>query len=319
MDMILKRPAVAVLIILACFLNPTETTLGKSKADSNTSMKTLTISGLQMPVTNDVARNEKRILEAIKKAAEAGADFLVTPEGSLSGYTPNFDRVQVAGAVERLAAAAKEHKVGLLLGTCFKELTDGNEQCYNQVRVYTPQGEYLGYHAKILRCSKLDSPGSGEMTDYAEGRLRTFEWNGISFGILICNDFWATPGYTTIPNPYLPWQLKQMGAQLIFHHINSGTRPEVSGLSGIKRKSLGQIAWHLYCRGKCRRRKGEDQCQFRSCRAEGRTRNHRAGRRRAVFHLQNPDSRLTNLNRGGIKSPRLFNCSAFYYLATCPA
>ena len=223
MDMILKRQAVAVLIFLVCFLNPTETTLGKSEVDSNTSMKTLTISGLQMPVTNDVARNEKRILEAIKKAAEAGADFLVTPEGSLSGYTPNFDRVQVAGAVERLAAAAKEHKVGLLLGTCFKELTDGKELCYDQVRVYTPQGEYLGYHAKILLCSSLETPGSGEMTDYAQGRLRTFEWNGISFGILICNDFWATPGYTTIPNPYLPWQLKQMGAQLIFHHINSGT------------------------------------------------------------------------------------------------
>ena len=186
-------------------------------------MKTLTISGLQMPVTNDVARNEKHILGAIKKAAKAGADFLVTPEGSLSSYTPNFDRLQVAQAVERLAAAAKEHKVGLLLGTCFKELTSGKEQCYDQVRVYTPQGEYLGYHAKILLCSKLDSPGSGEMADYAEGRLRTFEWNGISFGILICNDFWATPGYTTIPNPYLPWQLKQMGAQLIFHHINSGT------------------------------------------------------------------------------------------------
>jgi predicted amidohydrolase len=210
------------LVFLACFLNPTETTLGKSEADSNTNMKTLTISGLQMPVTNDVARNEKRILGAIKKAAQAGADFLVTPEGSVSGYTPNFDRVQVAGAVERLAAAAKEHKVGLLLGTCFKELTDGKVQCYNQVRVYTPQGEYLGSHSKILLCSKLDSPGSGEMTDYAPGRLRTFQWNGIRFGVLICNDFWATPGYTTIPNPYLPWQLKQMGAQVIFHPINSG-------------------------------------------------------------------------------------------------
>ena len=223
MDMILKRSSVSVLIFLVYFLNPTEMTFGKSKADSNTNMKTLTISGLQMPVTNDVARNEKRILEAIKKAAKAGADFLVTPEGSLSGYTPNFDRLQVAGAVERLAAAAKEHKVGLLLGTCYKELTNGKEQCYNQVRVYTPQGEYLGYHAKILLCSDLNSPGSGEMADYVEGRLRTFEWNGISFGILICNDFWATPGYTTIPNPYLPWQLKKMGAQLIFHHINSGT------------------------------------------------------------------------------------------------
>ena len=223
MDIILKRLTIAVLVFLVCFLNPTEMTLSKCKANSNDSVKTLTISGLQMVVSSDVSANEKRILDGIKKAAEAGADFLVTPEGSLSGYTPNFDRIHLAQAVERVAAAAKEYKVGLLLGTCYKELTDGNEQCYDEVRVYTPQGEYLGYHAKILRCSKLDSPGSGEMADYAQSPLRTFEWNGIRFGILICNDFWATPGYTTIPNPYLPWQLKRMGAQLIFHHINSGT------------------------------------------------------------------------------------------------
>jgi predicted amidohydrolase len=61
------------------------------------------------------------------------------------------------------------------------------------------------------------------MVDYVEGELRTFEWNGFRFGILICNDLWATPGYTTMPNPYLPWKLKQMGAQFIVHCINSGT------------------------------------------------------------------------------------------------
>ncbi|MBI5009724.1 MAG: hypothetical protein HZB98_08790, partial [Bacteroidia bacterium] len=46
---------------------------------------------------------------------------------------------------------------------------------------------------------------------------------GRRFGILICNDLWATPGYTTIPNPYLPWKLKQMGVQFIVHCINSGS------------------------------------------------------------------------------------------------
>jgi predicted amidohydrolase len=69
----------------------------------------------------------------------------------------------------------------------------------------------------------MDLPGTGEMVDYVEGELKTFDWNGYRFGILICNDLWATPGYTTIPNPYLPWKLKQMGAQIIVHCINSGT------------------------------------------------------------------------------------------------
>jgi predicted amidohydrolase len=61
------------------------------------------------------------------------------------------------------------------------------------------------------------------MVDYVEGELKTFSWKDLRFGILICNDLWATPGYTTIPNPYLPWKLKQMGAQFIVHCINSGT------------------------------------------------------------------------------------------------
>ena len=60
------------------------------------------------------------------------------------------------------------------------------------------------------------------MRDYVAGTLRTFSWRGVCFGALICNDLWATPGYTTTPNPYLAWRLRQMGAQVIFHAVNSG-------------------------------------------------------------------------------------------------
>lgn len=129
-------------------------------------------------------------------------------------------------ALDRVVAAARKGKVGLALGTCFKERQGQNEHCYNQIRFYSPEGEYLGAHSKILRCSPLDYPGTGEMNRYVEGRLRTFTWRGIRFGALICNDFWATPGFTTKANPYLPWKLKQMGAQVIFHAINSGSNQQ---------------------------------------------------------------------------------------------
>lgn len=184
--------------------------------------KVLRVSGIQMPVTIDVLANETRLLAAIEYAARDRADFLITPEGALSGYYADFDGEEVADALDRVVAAAAEAKVGLALGTCFKELVDGEEHCYNQVRVYSPEGDYLGFHSKILRCSPLDPANSGEMLHYAEVPLRVFRWNDICFGALICNDLWATPGCTTIPNPYLPWQLKLMGAQVIFHEINSG-------------------------------------------------------------------------------------------------
>src|SRR5574340_603442 len=178
-------------------------------------MGKLRISGLQMLVSQEVAENEARLLAGIERAAADKADFLLTPEGSLSGYYPGFDREQVAAAAERLRLAAQQAGVGLALGTCYKELVGEREYCYNQVRIYTATGEYLGYHAKILRCSSLDFPGTGEMAAYVEGVLRTFDWNGVRFGALICNDLWATPRWTTMPNPYLPWKLKQMGAQFI--------------------------------------------------------------------------------------------------------
>ena len=175
-----------------------------------------------MLVSRDVAQNEKRILQAVELAAAQGSDFLLTPEGSLSGYYAGFDSQEVASAVERVADRAREATVGLALGTCYKQFEEGVEYCYNQVRVYAPEGNYLGSYAKILRCSSLSHPGTGEMTEYVEGRLRTFDWNGVRISALICNDLWATPGYTVMPNPYLPWKLKQLGAQVLFHAIYSG-------------------------------------------------------------------------------------------------
>jgi predicted amidohydrolase len=176
-----------------------------------------------MNVTNNIKTNREQIIDGISKASLEGADFLVTPEGSLSGYTSNFNQSDLNPALEEVRSAAKKMKVGLMLGTCFKEVVKGKEFCFNQVRIYAPDGNFIGEYSKILRCSNLDIPGTGEMVDYAEGELRVFDWKGLRFGILICNDLWATPGYTTMPNPYLPWKLKQMGARFIVHCINSGT------------------------------------------------------------------------------------------------
>jgi predicted amidohydrolase len=205
------------LMFLILVLLPAGSLKGQEK------LSVIVIAGLQMQVTGNIEKNRDQIIAGIKKAAEQKASFLVTPEGSLSGYTADFDQQGVTAALAEITSAAKRSKVGLMLGTCFKETLKGKEYCYNQVRIYDPDGSFAGAHSKILRCSGLALPGTGEMVDYVEGELRTFEWKGSRFGVLICNDMWATPGYTTIPNPYLPWKLKQMGAQFIIHCINSGT------------------------------------------------------------------------------------------------
>ncbi len=150
----------------------------KVEAQQNKDKAAVKISGLQMNVSGNIASNMKQIVEGIAKAAAEGSDFLVTPEGSLSGYTSNFDQNELTVALEKVRAEAVKMKVGLMLGTCYKEMVKEKEFCYNQVRVYSPEGQFIGEYSKVLRCSTLDMPGTGEMTEYVEGEPRVFEWRG---------------------------------------------------------------------------------------------------------------------------------------------
>lgn len=178
------------------------------------------ICGFQMPVTRDVAQNMRAILGAIKRAADERADVLLTPEGSLSGYTSRFDRGEVEEALDVVRKAARDAGIGLALGTCYVEPDDG--RTYDQIRFYDRSGTFLGFHAKILLCGTLTNPPAGEITEYASTPLRTFAMDGICVGGLLCNDLWANPECTPMDDPHLVQRLAEMGARVIFHAVNGG-------------------------------------------------------------------------------------------------
>jgi predicted amidohydrolase len=178
------------------------------------------VAGAQIPVSKDIEANSAVIERAIEYAAGEGADILLTPEGSLSGYTPEFDVDSVNKALERITLAARQTRLGLALGTCFVEPDDG--LCYNQIRFYEKHGKYLGFHSKTLRCGSLEDPPEGEINHYSATPLSVRLIEGISTGGLICNDLWANPGCTPMPDSHLTQQLSQMGAKIIFHAVNGG-------------------------------------------------------------------------------------------------
>ena len=179
----------------------------------------LTVAGAQIPVTTNIQRNAEAIVRGIEFAADRKADILITPEGSLSGYTPEFDRPQVEDALQEVTVRAKEANLGLALGTCYVEV-DG--RCYNQLRFYGKGGGYLGFHSKILLCGDHQNPPQGEITHYATTPLRTFDVAGVTVGGLICNDMWGNPMCTPMPDPHLSQQLARMGVRVIFHAFNGG-------------------------------------------------------------------------------------------------
>ncbi len=178
------------------------------------------VAGYQMPVVNDIDANVSQICAAIEQAATEKAEILLTPEGSLSGYRHEFDNAAVRKGLRVITKLARERGVGLALGTCFVE---DNGQCYNQIRFIRQDGVYLGFHAKTLRCGTLTHPPVGEINHYGVTDLRTFEWReGLPIGGLICNDLWANPGCTPMPDPHLSQQLSELGARIIFHAVNGG-------------------------------------------------------------------------------------------------
>lgn len=192
------------------------------------------VAGYQMAVGLEIAQNTRRICNAIDWAADHGAEVLLTPEGSLSGYTHELD----AGAVEKglgiVVGHARGRNVGLALGTCFVEQ---DRKCYNQLRFYRPDGEYLGFHSKILRCGSVDGRSQGEVNHYAASDLHVFPWrDGLLIGGLVCNDMWANPECTPMPDPHLAQQLSAMGAKIILHAVNGDRNG--SSWSGV--------AWHYH-------------------------------------------------------------------------
>jgi len=178
------------------------------------------VAGYQMAVKANVGDNARKICAAADWAASNDAEMLLTPEGSLSGYTPEFDATQVEEALGRVTEHARARGVGLALGTCFRE-EDGD--CYNQIRFYRPDGEYLGFHSKTLTCGTVDGQSKGEVEHYSVSGLRVFSWRkGVCIGGLICNDMWANPGCTPMPDPHLSQQLSAMGADILLHAVNGG-------------------------------------------------------------------------------------------------
>jgi len=130
-----------------------------------------------------------------------------------------FDTKEADEALKETTAYAREKNLGLALGTCMHE-NDG--KCYNELRFYLPNGDYLGCHTKTLLCGSSDDDPKGEVEHFSIMPLRTFDFMGITIGGLICNDMWANPSCTPMPDPHLTRQLAKMGAQVIFQAVNGG-------------------------------------------------------------------------------------------------
>jgi len=164
------------------------------------------------PRLGDPEANLPLHLDAVARARSAGAQLVVFPELSLTGYhlldqVPDVALSPEKGPLARLRAASAE--IDIVAG--FVEEGPGY-RFYNSA-VYMSRGRVLHVHRKLF----LPTYGMfQEGRDFAPGeRLREFVAPFGPSGMLICEDLW---------HPACPWLLAQAGAEAIIVISNGPTR-----------------------------------------------------------------------------------------------
>jgi predicted amidohydrolase len=156
-----------------------------------TEVKSFNLAALKLlPKPWDKAGNFAKLELYARRAAAAGADFIVTPEGYLEGYAvnrklsppPTRERyLEVAEPmdgpwIQKTRSLARELKVYLLLGFAERR----QDKVYNTAAVFSPQGELLARYSK--------SHTGGELFNEQGSEFPVFSTPLGRMGILICFD-----------------------------------------------------------------------------------------------------------------------------------
>lgn len=154
----------------------------------------------------DLAGNRAKITDFCRRAAERGADVVLTPEMSLTGYPPedlllrHSFYVKTAEALEALVAdLAGYRELHVVVGHPVME----NGARFNAASVIAG-GKIVGTYCKsdlpndtVFDEKRYFTPG---------GQAFVFEVKGTRFGVNICEDTWST---------YAPARAKAAGAQVL--------------------------------------------------------------------------------------------------------
>lgn len=168
-------------------------------------------------VSGDIERNRHVIVEAVKYAASAGAQWIITPELAVSGLQfvhvigTDWIRPQPDSWMQQFCRLVKSVKRTVFLSCPEREVN----KLYNSVFVINPDGEIIGRHRKIHVASdslSWSSPGDN---------VSPVTCDGITVGMLICSDMYTAN---------IAGTLKTRGAQVLISPASWG--PGIHGPNG---------------------------------------------------------------------------------------
>ena len=138
------------------------------------------------PVTGDVAGNRALVAQATRRAAAAGADWIVTPELCIPGYVfvprigVDWIRPQPDEWMAGYCRLVRQLGVAVFLSHPERDAETGN--LFNTVFVIDRQGKIVGKHRKVKALRGAEGWSTGGAV------VEPINCDGIQVGILICAD-----------------------------------------------------------------------------------------------------------------------------------
>ena len=177
----------------------------------------------QQPVFADIKENLECIIDVLETNKDS--DWILTPEGSLSGYCVNQTHEKNDStyneSLKELETYLLNNRRNLALGTGHIE-PDGMP--YNPVRVYRQGVLQVAYNKQLLT---NDVGAMGEYYYYLPGNTCNYFYidmiDRFKASSLICNDVWAFPRMSPNGNPYFYRQISEAGAKVVFVSVNCCT------------------------------------------------------------------------------------------------
>lgn len=187
--------------------------------DETHALPKLRVRSVQMPVTDSLETNLRRIEKGIDEAAAAGARLVLFPETALSGFTEaavaGLDWRALSGAMEKVAELAKARGIYVLYGSATPSHT---ARPFNTAILVDPSGaEVMRYHKMIPE--RWFEPG---------GAPALFAVDGIPCTVIICHDN-RFPELVRLP--------VLAGARICFY-----ISYEINGVEAARRKKEGYRA-----------------------------------------------------------------------------
>lgn len=132
-------------------------------------------------VWENKASNIAKVESFCEKAAQKGADLVLFPEMSLTGFSQNIAATKEDGeSVYKISLIAKKYNVAIGIGW----VKDCGEKGENRYTVVDKNGNVLSEYTKLHPFSY-----SGEDKNFNCGEgLSTFKFEGFNIGTLICYD-----------------------------------------------------------------------------------------------------------------------------------